>query len=106
MTAPRRPTAAAEYRRGASLTGTEQFGDLLASEVIEVVRDCDVAFEKPESLSFVVGGRIESDDLHQGPAGPGDDEGFPFGRCFDEAREVRLGFVNIDSPRHPVSPED
>ena len=52
---------------------------------------------KPKRRFFFGGSRVEGHDFHQRLACLGDDEWLTLGGLFDETRQVRFGFVNVDN---------
>src|SRR3954454_14197012 len=89
------PTAANAYRAEASLLAVENLFNLILEHRIEIVRHFDSG-HKAHPLYFALRQRVERHDLDQGLAGRGDDEGLALGGAIDEARQMRLGFMDVD----------
>ena len=78
---------------GCSAGQTEDRRNLGFAHAVEVARNRELAGQKAEALRF--GGGVEGRDFRNGLAGAGDDDRLAGSRLLDEAREVRLGFVDV-----------
>jgi hypothetical protein len=91
----RRPQQPDACRAIGSLAGTEQTLDLSCAHAVEIVR-YGLAFQKTEAPFDCDVAGCERHHFDKRTARLGDDKSFARRSPFDQAREVGLGFVDID----------